>query len=65
MVSGQAALAVTGAALDDGSVVALKLSGRDVVVGGRVVVGPDGVGAAVAAFAGEAAVALAETEEGV
>ena len=66
-VGGQwkAALAMAGSALDDGSVVALKLSGRDVVVGRRIVVGPDGVGAAVAAFAADTAVALAEAEEGV
>ena len=62
---GQAALAVTGAALDDGSGMSLKLSGRDVVVGRRVFVGPDGVGTAMAAFAGKVAVALAESKESV
>ena len=62
---GQAALAMTDAALDDGSVVALKLSGRNVVVGSRIVIGPYGVGAAVTDFTGNTAMAFAESEKGV
>ena len=62
---GQTAGRMAGFTCDDGSGESLELYGGQVVVGGRIGVGPDGVGAAMAAFTGDAAVAFAEAEKGV
>jgi len=61
---GQAAGCMAGRALLNHPLVALQADRGHIVVGRGVDVGPDGVGAAVAAFAEDPAVALAETIQG-
>jgi len=54
---------VTAAALADSAGMALQLNGRDVVIGGRQCVRPDGMGGAVATFTGHTAVSEAVAVE--
>jgi len=61
---GQAAGCMAGRALFNHTLVALKGDGGHIVVGRGVDVGPDGVGAAMASFAEDAAVAFAVAIQG-
>ena len=61
----QAARCMADGTFDDGAGVSLKLLGRLVVIGIAGIIGPDGVGAAVAVFTGDPAMPLAEAKERV
>lgn len=62
-VQGQGQAGVADSAVAEGTGMALKLGGRDIVIGLRVGIRPDRVGRAVAAFAGDAAVSQAVAVE--